>query len=234
MRQRKRKAFTTEGATPEGSLRDRVYTYLNEGMITGTLSSRGYLDQDIICQRLKVSKAPLRDALIRLEAEGFVTIQPRRGVYINPVSTGFIRSAYQIIGAVEGDCIAEVFDQLTPEHIQAFEASNALQREYLESGKFREYYDENVNFHNIFLSLSANELLEHVLTPLRRRLYDFPHRSYSLEWENVHLADHERFIESVRRGNKAAAVSVFRDEHWSFEIHKRYISSYYPLQDDED
>ena len=52
--------------------------------------------RDRLCEELGVSRTPLRDALLRLEAEGFVTIQPRKGVYITPVSDAFVKSACQI------------------------------------------------------------------------------------------------------------------------------------------
>lgn len=209
------------------SLRERVYQYLNNAMRGGLLRYGEYLDQDAICKELDVSKAPLRDALIRLESEGFVTILPRRGVFINPLSEDFIRSAYQIIGAVEADCIHEVFDLLTPEHVRRFEESNALQYQMLESDDYVHYYDENIAFHNIFLSLSKNTLLHQVIDPLRRRLYDFPRRHYPQEWEKYNLTEHQRFIDSVKVGNRTAAASIFRNEHWSFEIHSKYFDLYY-------
>ena len=61
------------------SLRERVYQYLKDAMSAGKLRYGEFLDQDSICETLEVSKTPLRDALIRLEAEGFVTILPRKG-----------------------------------------------------------------------------------------------------------------------------------------------------------
>lgn len=106
------------------SLRERVYQYLKDAMSAGKLRYGEFLDQDSICETLEVSKTPLRDALIRLEAEGFVTILPRKGVYINPISQDFIKSAYQIIGSIEADCLNEVFNKLTAYHVRQFEASN--------------------------------------------------------------------------------------------------------------
>lgn len=216
---------------PEGeknvSMREMVYGYLCESMSTGSLRYGEYLDQGAICVKLGISRAPLRDALIRLEAEGFVTIQPNRGIFVNPLTQDYIRSAYVIMGAVESACLEQVFHLLTPEHTARFEASNALQREYLEAGKNVEYYLENIVFHQIFLSLSQNTLVDEVLQPIRRRLYGFPFRTYSMEWEQVSLEEHERFIASLKKGNKTAAVSVFRDEHWSFDIHQQYFSTYY-------
>lgn len=170
---------------------------------------------------------PLRDALIRLEAEGFVTILPRKGVYINPISLDFIKSAYQIIGSIEADCLNEVFNKLTAYHVRQFEASNERQWELLKNNDYTEYYDENIRFHGIFLSLSENILLEQTLIPLRRRLYDFPRRQYSYEWESMNLYTHQRFIDSVKLGNREAAVSIFRIEHWSYEVHKKYFKLYY-------
>ena len=159
------------------SLRERVYQYLKDAMSAGKLRYGEFLDQDSICETLEVSKTPLRDALIRLEAEGFVTILPRKGVYINPISLDFIKSAYQIIGSIEADCLNEVFNKLTAYHV--------------------------------------------------RRLYDFPRRQYSYEWESMNLYTHQRFIDSVKLGNREAAVSIFRIEHWSYEVHKKYFKLYY-------
>ena len=208
------------------SLRERVYQYITEGMAEGRLKPGEFLDQEPICKKFNVSKAPLRDALIRLETEGFITIIPRLGIYINHTTVEFIKSAYQTIGSLEADVLDEVFHKL-PEHVGQFEESNARQKIYLDSQDFASYYKENIDFHNIFLNLSENTLIQGIINPLRRRLYDFPRRCYAYEWEEFHLKQHERFIESVSVGNKTAAISIFRFEHWSFELHKPFLNSYY-------
>ena len=117
--------------------------------------------------------------------------------------------------------------KLTAYHVRQFEASNERQWELLKNNDYTEYYDENIRFHGIFLSLSENILLEQTLIPLRRRLYDFPRRQYSYEWESMNLYTHQRFIDSVKLGNREAAVSIFRIEHWSYEVHKKYFKLYY-------
>lgn len=213
------------------SLRERVYRYLANAIYSGKLRHGEFLNQDAICSELAVSKAPLRDALIRLEAEGFISILPRKGVFVTPVTLDFVRSAYQIMGSIESDCINEVFSLLTDDHIRKFEESNRRQMLYLDKQDFRAYYEENVYFHNIFLSLSANTLIQQILTPLRLRLNDLPHRAYACDWEELNLWDHERFIESLRLGNKEGAMFVFRNEHWSFEAHEPYIRRYYRFND---
>ncbi|MCG2817221.1 MAG: GntR family transcriptional regulator, partial [Candidatus Aminicenantes bacterium] len=58
------------------SLKDQVYDYLRERMKKGELRPGAAINTDETSERLGISKTPLRDALIRLEVEGFVTILP--------------------------------------------------------------------------------------------------------------------------------------------------------------
>ena len=43
----------------------------------------------------------------------------------------------------------------------------------------------------------------------------------------MNLYTHQRYIDSVKLGNREAAVSIFRIEHWSYEVHKKYFKLYY-------
>ena len=173
------------------------------------------LDQDRLCEELGVSRTPLRDALLRLEAEGFVTIQPRKGVYITPVSDAFVKSACQILGALEADCLDTVFPLLTSRHIRQLEESNKRQEQFLERRQAVEYHAENARFHDIFLSLSSNTLLYQTIGPLRRRLDMLPDHPLAYEQARAALNDHCRIIDSLKMKNRTAAVSVLRHEHWA-------------------
>ena len=197
------------------SLRERVYRHLEAALREGQLHHGTCLDQDRRCEELGVSRTPLRDALLRLEAEGFVTIQPRKGVYITPVSDAFVKSACQILGALEADCLDTVFPLLTSRHIRQLEESNKRQEQFLERRQAVEYHAENARFHDIFLSLSSNTLLYQTIGPLRRRLDMLPDHPLAYEQARAALNDHCRIIDSLKMKNRTAAVSVLRHEHWA-------------------
>ena len=197
------------------SLRERVYRHLGAALREGQLHLGTCLDQDRLCEELGVSRTPLRDALLRLEAEGFVTIQPRKGVYITPVSDAFVKSACQILGALEADCLDTVFPLLTSRHIRQLEESNKRQEQFLERRQAVEYHAENARFHDIFLSLSSNTLLYQTIGPLRRRLDMLPDHPLAYEQARAALNDHCRIIDSLKMKNRTAAVSVLRHEHWA-------------------
>ncbi len=210
-----------------GTLREKVYAYLRRELAQGDLRSEVFIDQNKICEHLKISRAPLRDALIQLEAERFVQILPRRGVRINKLSQKDVMNSYGILAAVESYVVATEFHKFKPRHIKRMEDFNRNLYEMLDSNQLEEYYHLNLKFHDIFLSLTDNPLVGEIVYPLKQRLYDFPRMRYDREWELTNLAEHQRFIQSVKAGNRDAAVAVIRYEHWDFNLHKDKIIKIY-------
>lgn len=196
------------------SLRERVYQYLKDAMSAGKLRYGEFLDQDGICETLEVSKTPLRDALIRLEAEGLVVIRPRKGVYVPPVSDAYVKSACALAGSLESGCLDTVFERITPRLLRHMEDALRRQSFFLEKRRLADFDAEDVRFHDLFLSLSDNTLIGGILTPLRRRLSLLPQHPLSVEQAEARLGDHGRIVDSIRVGNRVAAVSILRHEHW--------------------
>jgi len=213
-----------------GTLREKVYKYLHQELVYGHLSDESFIDQNRICRQLKISRAPLRDALIQLEAEHFVRILPRRGVRINKLSLKDVMNSYGILATIESSVVATEFYKFKPHHIKRMEDFNQNLYEMLDANQLEEYYHLNLKFHDIFLSLSDNPLVREIVYPLKQRLYDFPRMKYDREWELINLSEHQRFIQSVKANNRDAAVAVIRYEHWDFNLHKDKIIMLYGFQ----
>ena len=82
------------------SLKEQVYEYLREQLHKGKIRPGSFINMDETSRKLGISKTPLRDALIQLEMEGFITILPRKGVYVNVLTLQDIKDYYQVIGAL--------------------------------------------------------------------------------------------------------------------------------------
>lgn len=212
-------------------LRQKVYDYLKKEVNNGNLSPGVFLDLNAIGKDLGLSRTPLRDALLRLEAEGFVTIHQRRGVLLNPLDVYTIRNAYQIIGALESAVILEVNTRLGIKELDLMKSLSDRMQEGLEKGNFDAYYQSNLDFHSVFLDLSGNSILKTTVTTLKERLYDFPRpSSYLREWEEASIAEHRTFTTMLDEGRYPDAAQYIRDVHWSFDAQERYIMSYYFAQ----
>ena len=224
---------TTNGILNVRSLREQVYEFLRSEMQTGRIVPGSFIKLNSISEHLGISKTPLRDAVIQLECEGFVTILPRRGVVVNKLSLEEIKYVLEIVGALEGAVIISVFDQIKMPHLNKMERLNQQLKELLEKNGFdrfdQQYYQLNIAFHNVFLDLSKNTFLKRTIMPIKQRLYDFPRPSYILEWEWINCQEHDQFIQFIKNGDREKAASLWRDEHWSFSNHEQFIREFYSL-----
>ncbi len=209
-------------------LREQVYLYLKGRIALGDLHPGEYLDLKALGEDLGISKTPLRDALIQLETEGFVSILPRRGIVVNDLSLDEIRHLYEMIGALEGVAVRSVFPRLTPRHIQRMRSLNDRMREAIEADRFDTYYNLNLDFHDVVLSLTDNERLVRAVEIFKARLYDFPRREHFVkEWEIRSTGEHAAFVDLLEAGDARGAADFMRDVHWSFQVQEEYVRKYY-------
>ncbi len=213
-----------------GSLREKVYRHLRQELAKGNLIPGSFINQNEICEKLNISRAPMRDALIQLETEQFVEILPRRGVLIRKLTAKDIKNSYEILSTLESALIFSEFDKLNAVHVEKLTEYNEQLKTMLEKGKFEAYFEIDLNFHNVFLNLSDNNPLKKMIILLMRRLYDFPQMKYDNQWERINYHEHRRLIYSVRVGNREAAVSIIKNELWSFTRHKEYLKKVYQLE----
>jgi len=218
---------SSAGASAE-SLASSVYEELKRRLNAGLLKPGEFIDLTALGRELGMSRTPLRDALIRLELEGFVVVYPRRGVMVRALQRSDIRDIYQIIGALEASVIEEIARRFRPSDADRMEALCAEMTKALDADDFDSYYSANLRFHDVYLELSDNRKLIDTVHILKERLYDFPRRSsYVKEWERDSMAEHAEICQRLRSGDFKGAAAYVRDVHWSFEVQERYIRTYY-------
>ncbi len=219
------------------SLREQVYEYLRGEMQAGRLVPGTYINLNDISGQLGISKTPLRDAIIQLECEGFVTILPRRGVVVNRLTLEEIRNVLEIVGALESAVILSVFDRITSKHLEEMARINEDMRHIMDTKKTRRfdsrYYRLNNAFHEVFLNLSGNTSLRRIIHPIKQRLYDFPRPGYIPRWELINCEEHDQLIRFIRAGKREKAARLWRESHWSFEAHEEFIREFYAQGDRE-
>lgn len=210
------------------SLREQVYDHLRLLMSRGEIQPGAFINQDELAARLGVSRTPLRDALLQLEAEGFVAILPRRGVRVETLTVEDVRHMYEVVGALEGAAVLSAFPSLGRSELAALRRLNREMRTALLAEDFDRYYDANLAFHDVFLDRCGNEQLVRIVRRLKQRLYDWPRRrGFVKEWELASLEEHAAFAQLVAEGDATRAADHLRDVHWSFGVQEPFIRRYY-------
>lgn len=203
-------------------LSSQVYAYLRDLMMRQVLKPGDSVQTSQLIHDLGISRTPLRDALIQLQAEGFVTIMPQRGVVVNEPTPEEIEFICEILGALESKVVISVFPRIGEDEIAEFKRINQEMMVLASDsgGDFQEYNDRNLQFHDIFLNLCDNELLLGYVRILKQRVYYFPSRDYGREWQHTNVAEHQQFIRMVEQRKGREAADFIRDVHWTFILPK--------------
>ncbi len=213
---------------PLASLREQVYAHLRREIQQGKIEPGSTINIDSLSRELGISKTPLKEAIIKLESEGFINFLPRRGVQVRAITRQELQDYYEIIGCLEAGVVHAVFDKLrSSARIKQMKQSNAAQGRALKKREYDRYYLLNLEFHDIFLDLSENRTLRELVVPMKKRLYDFPRQKYWEDWEKVNIEEHIKFIACVDNGDRHGAAAVLRDEHWSWKKHEPFFIKFY-------
>src|SRR3954469_2687783 len=92
---------------PRRLLRIDIYEKLRAEILDCRLKPGADLREQELAARFAVSKSPVRDALLRLEREQLVTIAPRQGYRVAPISLSDARDLLRLRSVLEGACAAE-------------------------------------------------------------------------------------------------------------------------------
>jgi DNA-binding GntR family transcriptional regulator len=210
------------------SLKEQVYEYLREQMRTGAILPGSVIDMEETSAKLGVSKTPLRDALLQLEMEDFVSILPRRKVVVNVLTEEDVRNYYDILGALESVALLKAFDRIRPSDVDSMQALNNGMKTAIAADNFDLYYEKNLAFHNTFLGLCGNMSLVKIVNTMKKRLYDFPRsKGFVKEWEEASIGEHQALIDLIKQGKRLEAADHIRDVHWSFEVQEPFVKRYY-------
>jgi DNA-binding GntR family transcriptional regulator len=80
----------------------QVSEYIRQLIFEGVLRPGDRVPQDAIAEALSVSRIPVREGLIALEREGWVTIELNRGAFVNALDADAVRDSYELLGLVYG------------------------------------------------------------------------------------------------------------------------------------
>jgi len=106
----------------------QVAEYIRAQIFSGNFRHGEHIPQDEIADRLGVSRIPVREAIIALEREGWLTNEPHRGAFVHGLDANSVRDHYTMIGMLYGLTAQRVTERATDEGIDRLrEAERALQ-----------------------------------------------------------------------------------------------------------
>ena len=194
-------------------MRSQVYEYLRSELKDGNLKPGMFVSINQIMKNLGLSRTPLRDALLQLQSENFVTFLPQRGIRINELSQQDIEDLYEMLGGLDSRVLLSVFPRIGRIEIENMKAHNKRMLENISDFNFSRYWDLNTAFHNVYLNLSSNVPVLKQINIIRQRLFEFGKKDWSRKMREMNYSEHLTMIKLFEKGNAVEAADFMRDVH---------------------
>lgn len=112
----------------EGTVSTQVLSALRATILFGEFKPGRRISEQEIADLMQISRQPVREAFIRLAAEGLVDIRPQRGTFVSKISTSEVLDSRFVRESVEADLVRLAAHRMTPETAARLEDLVALQR----------------------------------------------------------------------------------------------------------
>jgi DNA-binding GntR family transcriptional regulator len=199
-------------ATAEGLSRS-IAEQLKQAIYAGEFKAGDRLNEAALAVRMGTSRGPIREAIRILTGTGLVTPVVNRGVFVRKVSIQEMLEIYDLRALVFGFAAARACEHVTDVHRQQFEALLEDMDAAAQAGDSGLYYELNVQFHELVLSLSHSRRAHALYDSYVKELHLYRRQNFNapgnMRRSNV---EHRRIYEAISRG-LAAKAKQSAEEH---------------------
>lgn len=183
-------------------LERRVYDRLREEILSGAIGRGEQLVEARLAADFGISKTPVREALIRLQRDGLVKIEPYRGARVVQPSGRDVREILELRRLLECHIARDLAERRPADVISALDLSITKSRQALERGDAEELADSLTGFSDVLTAACENMRLEKILNDLRSVLLMIGNTTLRApDREARSIAQHERILAAVQSGD---------------------------------
>lgn len=187
------------------SLKQIVYEDLKRRIITCEILPGAQLTEESLCEQLKASRTPVRDAVSRLEQEQLLTIHPKKGIFVNTVSLANVSELFEARLQIEPYAVEHYANRISDE---VFAESAAYFTVRHQRGV--EQYMKDDAFHQMFVNASHNRYLIMFYSTVKDQVMRYRVLS-AMESRLVRTdQEHREVAEQCLRGNWRRAAEAMR------------------------
>lgn len=203
------RAVDGRGATRFLTKTEMAYVQLRSWIVTGVLQPGQRLDQELLAAELNISRMPLREALLRLEADGLIRNEPHRSAVVSPMSLAEITDVYAARRAIEGMLAESGVPGCDERCRSAMEAAIAEQESAIAADDVAGFVEADRDFHFRLYEASGYQRSLDIASRLRdiADRYVFQYARYR-SGASDSIAEHRQILASCRPGSESEARTL--------------------------
>jgi DNA-binding GntR family transcriptional regulator len=181
-------------------LRDEVYHSIKEAILTGEMAPGERLSIGRLLKETSFSPTPIREALLKLEQEGFVSRLPKGGFIVSRFTKKDIEEIFDIRSLLESYAVGLAMNHIQKEDIHWLERNIEESEQYIRKNKLNKVSTRNTEFHSYLNRLSKNDRLLFLINELRDQIFQY--RSAILRVPTkarISIEHHKKMIETIKK-----------------------------------
>jgi len=152
------------------TMSEYIFTVLKESIINNKLQANQRINEKELSEQFRVSRTPVRKAVLRLASEGFVKIDSYKRAIVSEISYKELKEILQVLGALDRLAITMAVDNLTLKDITKLERLVKRMEKSCDFNSIEIYLGLNVTFHNGIWEAVPNKLLREMLYLVRDKM----------------------------------------------------------------
>jgi len=205
---------------PRPNAAQRAYDFAKWAILNAVYPAGEVITVNALAREIGLSRTPVREALLRLEAEGLVRVEPRRGAVVASFSPQEVEDVLEARILVENYTAARSFEsreKFLSELLQVHEETKRRRREQDTAG----FTAADRLFHEIIVDGAGNEVLSEMYRSLRERQTLFTSTMVRGRADRMEaaIAEHDRIIEKLQGDDEDAFIEVVNSHlQWSIAL----------------
>jgi DNA-binding GntR family transcriptional regulator len=197
-------------AKSKSPVSERIFEEIRDAVTFGHLKPGERLSEKRLCEEFRVSRTPLREALRKLQAQGYITLEANVGATVRKISLEEVEDIYDILSLLEPHAAMLAAAGRTKEDIRTLK--HIFQGMNVQSAKddYRVWVRKNDDFHNCIHMMSRRSVLSETIHYLRNRIYRFRILITGREYVENYSLEHERILKAIISGEGKEAAKHMR------------------------
>ena len=148
---------------------DKIRLEIENSIKSATLLPGDPIDEAELASQYKVSRTPIREALIQLQAQGMLTSLPRGGMVVAKMDLQQLLSLWELLAELEGVAVRLACQRMTPEERNGIAMHHERSLKVAEADDIAGWQESNLRFHELIYRASRNPYLRQEVLRMRAR-----------------------------------------------------------------
>lgn len=184
-------------------------------IIHGDLKEGEKIKEDELCDKLGISKTPLREAIRVLTTEGLIKHLPNRGSFVTKPTFEEIKEMFDIMCVLEGVCAREAAKKMSAKDLQTLESLHSKLEEQYQKRDQQKYIKYNNQYHSFVQEIAGNRTLNSIVNGLRQRILLYRFQSLNLpDRFDESIKEHRELLDAFRKKDADRAESIMKYHLW--------------------